>query len=111
MVEACQDGSNFDQAMARLLEQPGLNPTCAANNSASSSISMPNNDGASSLSGNENVEGTSTAMTSEIEERDAEMEGELANELTGDAFSDYDIEVTKEGEAINEYLTLLESAK
>ncbi|KAJ0090157.1 hypothetical protein Patl1_13955 [Pistacia atlantica] len=111
VVEACQDGSNFDQAMARLLEQPGLNPTCAGNNSESSSVSMPNNDGASSLSGNEDVEGTSTAMTSEIEERDAEMEGELANELTGDAFSDYDIEVTKEGEAINEYLALLESAK
>ena len=45
------------------------------------------------------------------EERDLEMEDELAEDLrNGDAFSDYDMEVTKEGEAINEYLTLLASA-
>ncbi|XP_044464617.1 NEDD8 ultimate buster 1 [Mangifera indica] len=111
VVEACQDGVNFDQAMARLLEQPGSDPTCAANNSASTSASTPNNDSSSSLSGNENVEDTSTTVTNDIEERDAEMEGELANELTGDAFSDYDIEVAKEGEAISQYLAMLESAK
>ncbi|XP_027066932.1 uncharacterized protein [Coffea arabica] len=44
-------------------------------------------------------------------ERDVEMEDELTTGLHGaDAFSDYDIDVTKEGEAINEYLTLLNSA-
>lgn len=43
------------------------------------------------------------------EERDAEMEDELANELTGDPLADYDIDVTKEGEALSEYVALLNS--
>ncbi|XP_047947234.1 NEDD8 ultimate buster 1-like [Salvia hispanica] len=47
-----------------------------------------------------------------VEERDVEMEDELTGELgTADAYSDYDIEVTKEGEAINEYLALISSAE
>lgn len=43
------------------------------------------------------------------EERDAEMEDELANELRGDPLADYDIDVTKEGDALSEYATLLSS--
>ncbi|WOK91620.1 hypothetical protein Cni_G00311 [Canna indica] len=42
-------------------------------------------------------------------ERDEAMEDELARELTGDPMADYDIEVTKEGEAIAEYMSLLDS--
>ncbi|CAL9771991.1 unnamed protein product [Musa acuminata subsp. burmannicoides] len=42
-------------------------------------------------------------------QRDEVMEDELAKELTGDPLVDYDIEVTKEGEAIAEYLALLDS--
>uniref|UniRef100_A0A8R7TNF7 NEDD8 ultimate buster 1 n=2 Tax=Triticum urartu TaxID=4572 RepID=A0A8R7TNF7_TRIUA len=42
--------------------------------------------------------------------RDVAMENELANELTGDALDDYDIDVANEGQAIAEYLSLLESA-
>ncbi|XP_066346073.1 uncharacterized protein [Miscanthus floridulus] len=41
--------------------------------------------------------------------RDASMENELANELTGDALDDYDIDVSNEGQAIAEYLSLLEA--
>lgn len=42
------------------------------------------------------------------ETRDVEMEEEITGELLkGDAYSDYDIEVTEEGEAINEYLALV----
>ncbi|KAM0939087.1 putative Ubiquitin-like domain, UBA-like superfamily, Ubiquitin-associated domain-containing protein [Dioscorea sansibarensis] len=52
-------------------------------------------------------EGSSEAATEDP--RDEEMEDALAKELTGDALADYDIEVTKEGEAIKEYLALLES--
>ncbi|KAL8488452.1 hypothetical protein ACS0TY_024196 [Phlomoides rotata] len=45
------------------------------------------------------------------EVRDVEMEEELTEELyRADAYSDYDIQITKEGEAINEYLALLASA-
>ncbi|XP_038890750.1 NEDD8 ultimate buster 1 [Benincasa hispida] len=44
------------------------------------------------------------------EDRDLEMEDELARELDGaSAVSDYDLDVTKEGEAITEYLNLLET--
>lgn len=44
------------------------------------------------------------------EDRDSEMESELARELDGaSAVSDYDMDVTKEGEAITEYLALLDS--
>jgi len=42
--------------------------------------------------------------------RDVSMESELAHELTGDALDDYDIEVSDEGQAIAEYMSLLESA-
>ncbi|XP_062184388.1 uncharacterized protein LOC133888241 [Phragmites australis] len=42
--------------------------------------------------------------------RDMSMENELAHELTGDALDDYDIDVSKEGQAIAEYMSLLESA-
>ncbi|TMW90256.1 hypothetical protein EJD97_016005 [Solanum chilense] len=43
-----------------------------------------------------------------VETRDVEMEDEITGELLkGDAYSDYDIEVTEEGEAINEYLALV----
>lgn len=55
--------------------------------------------------------GESSTLNQE-EERDAEMEDELTEELQrGDALSDYDIEVTIEGEAINEYLGLVTSAE
>ncbi|PHU11273.1 hypothetical protein BC332_18203 [Capsicum chinense] len=47
---------------------------------------------------------------SKVETRDIEMEDEITGELLkGDAYSDYDIEVTEEGEAINEYLALVTS--
>ncbi|KAJ8568654.1 hypothetical protein K7X08_028187 [Anisodus acutangulus] len=43
-----------------------------------------------------------------VETRDMEMEDEITGELLkGDAYSDYDLEVTEEGEAINEYLALV----
>ncbi|KAL5825880.1 hypothetical protein ACOSQ3_021943 [Xanthoceras sorbifolium] len=106
-VEACGAGGSIEQIMHRLLSQSAPNTSSAANNRARSSISTPSNVGPSSSGDDENVKGAST--TSEIEERDLEMEDELANELTGDVFSDYDFEVTKEGKAINEYLATIDS--
>ncbi|KAE8718954.1 protein OS-9-like [Hibiscus syriacus] len=56
---------------------------------------------------NDTGEGLPTAAD---EERDVEMEDELARDIEGaNALSDYDIEITKEGEAIQEYLTRLAS--
>ncbi|KAJ8562268.1 hypothetical protein K7X08_011559 [Anisodus acutangulus] len=59
--------------------------------------------------------GTNTGSSSDggpshdkVEMRDVEMEDEITGELLkGDAYSDYDLEVTEEGEAINEYLALV----
>ncbi|XP_059285554.1 uncharacterized protein LOC132039029 isoform X1 [Lycium ferocissimum] len=66
----------------------------------------------------EDGSGTNTGSTSagidggpnpnKVDTRDVEMEDEITGELLkGDAYSDYDIEVTEEGEAINEYLALV----
>ncbi|KAK2984153.1 hypothetical protein RJ640_022665 [Escallonia rubra] len=58
------------------------------------------------------VEDDNDDSTSRPSDRDVEMEDELTGELQrGDAFSDYDIDVTEEGEAIREYLALLTSAE
>ncbi|RRT55481.1 hypothetical protein B296_00032323 [Ensete ventricosum] len=63
-------------------------------------------------------QGPSTALTNDDKmdlgeehkySRDEVMEDELAKELTGDPLADYDMEVMKEGEAIAEYLALLDS--
>lgn len=118
-VEALQGGGTMDEAIRRLLSAQAPNPTNAAsqieaiptvdanNNSQSDAASDIANSLASMLDNqNGQVGGPSTSS-----ERDEEMESELAEELAqGDAFSDYDLEVTKEGEAINEYLALLNSA-
>lgn len=118
-VEALQGGGTMDEAIRRLLLAQAPNPTNAAsqieaiptvdanNNSQSDAASDIANSLASMLENqNGQVGGPSTSS-----ERDEEMESELAEELAqGDAFSDYDLEVTKEGEAINEYLALLNSA-
>lgn len=119
MVEEIQGGGTVDQVMQRLLSESAPNPihalgnttelepilAVAANDIASSSVPMVDNVGE-----DEGDDGPSTEGKVE-EERDIEMEDELADGLAKvDAMSDYDIEVTKEGEAINEYLALLDSA-
>ncbi|KAB1208937.1 NEDD8 ultimate buster 1 [Morella rubra] len=118
VVAALQAGGTMEEAMHQLLSQSESNPLVAGNSNPESEpnpIISADNSTTSSVpilpdasSDSNDVGGPST--TSEVEERDAEMEDELAGELAkGDALADYDIEVTKEGEAINEYLALLES--
>ncbi|KQJ84922.1 NEDD8 ultimate buster 1 [Brachypodium distachyon] len=58
----------------------------------------------------EDDEGEQAASHNQPPARDVVMENELANELTGDALDDYDIDVANEGQAITEYLSLLEPA-
>jgi len=114
-VSALQAGGSMEEAMNLLLSQPEFaannnsesepNPGISADNSANFSIPILS-DASISIDG---VEGASTSI--EVEDRDVEMEYELAGELAkGDALTDYDIEVAKEGEAVTEYLALLESA-
>ncbi|VFQ87988.1 unnamed protein product [Cuscuta campestris] len=77
---------------------------------------FPNNDGEQASGRNEDLEEDAFGDQSETglvqeETRDVEMERELTEELLkGDAYSDYDLELTKEGEAIAQYLTLLTSS-
>ncbi|KAL5547712.1 hypothetical protein UlMin_002943 [Ulmus minor] len=111
---AAQEGGSIEQMMSRLLFRCVEPPTDADNNpgsepepasatddiATSSALSPDNVDEADDLGG--------PSITAE--ERDAEMEDELADGLANvDAMSDYDIDIAKEGEAIGEYLALLES--
>ncbi|KAL2929815.1 NEDD8 ultimate buster 1 [Bienertia sinuspersici] len=99
------------EALNELLAQQGQTPTAAVNGIPSSDPTP-----SSSVDGRESLSSTSpnedeSPSSSQEEERDLEMENELVEELDrGDAFSDYDIDVSKEAEALNEYLALLDSA-
>lgn len=100
MVAVVQAGETMEQTMSRLLSEFDPLPAFDANSSGNPASE------ASNLNPN-SVEGPSTAAD---DERDVEMEDELARDIgKADALSDYDIEVTKEGEAIQEYLALLAS--
>lgn len=116
-VEALQGGGTMDQAIRRLLSaqappsQFEAIPTVDGNNNSQSDAASDIANSLASMLDNQNGQVGGPSTSSNASERDEEMESELAEELAqGDAFSDYDIEVTKEGEAINEYLALLNSA-
>ncbi|GKU99857.1 hypothetical protein SLEP1_g12640 [Rubroshorea leprosula] len=120
---ALQSGGNMEQILTQLISQlddSDANPSDSKPNDAGPSTvtslaemstigSLNNNDIAGSSSDEDTVVGPLTA--GETEKRDVEMEDELAQELENvDHLSDYDIEVTREGDAIYEYLALLASA-
>ncbi|KAL6223802.1 hypothetical protein ACLB2K_002660 [Fragaria x ananassa] len=121
-VEALQGGGTMDQAIRQLLSGQAPNPTDAAgqseaipavdaNNNSQSEAATDIANSLASMLDNQNGQVGGPSTSTNASERDAEMESELAEELAqGDAFTDYDIEVTKEGEAISEYLALLNSA-
>ncbi|PRQ46251.1 hypothetical protein RchiOBHm_Chr2g0087051 [Rosa chinensis] len=121
-VEALRGGGTMDQAIRRLLSGQAPNPTNAAdqpeaipavdaNNNNQSDAATDIANSLASILDDQNGEVGVPSTSSNASERDAEMESELAEELAqADAFTDYDIEVTKEGEAISEYLALLNSA-
>ncbi|KAI4377184.1 hypothetical protein MLD38_014856 [Melastoma candidum] len=115
VVEAIRAGGSVEQAMAILLAQPPESVLVDAN-AASTSVLGNNNNAAGTSENTEDITGvTSNAFgdhEAPVENRDVEMEDEIADELAqNDAFSDYDIDVTKEGEAIAEYLVLLAKAE
>ncbi|CAI0629510.1 unnamed protein product [Linum tenue] len=98
VVAAVQAGGTMEAIMQRLLQQGPLpNPAAAAAQAqAAAQVAAANAE--------------PPADASFSESRDVEMEDEIADELARtDALSDYDIDVTREGEAINEYLALLDS--
>ncbi|XVF34530.1 hypothetical protein REPUB_Repub18cG0066900 [Reevesia pubescens] len=106
VVAAVQAGETMEQTMSRLLSESEPPPTVDANSNGIPASEL-NNVNPDSASNKDTVEGPSTAVE---EDRDVEMEDELARDIgSADALSDYDIEITKYGEAIHEYLTLLAS--
>ncbi|KAL6200027.1 hypothetical protein ACLB2K_029809 [Fragaria x ananassa] len=127
--EALQAGGTMEEVVRLLLSGQALNPTNGVTQSeAISTASADNNgqtDAASDIANSltlmlENQNGqdggsrhaSEPGGSSSASERDSEMENELAEELAQqDALSDYDLEVTKEGEAIGEYLALLDLAQ
>ncbi|KAI4335635.1 hypothetical protein L6164_014267 [Bauhinia variegata] len=113
VVAAFRAGGNLDQVMRRLTAESSAGndivSSAAPSDSASSPAPVPNDVGSDVLDLIDDVEGPSEV--SKADERDVEMEDELSADIAnGDALADYDIEVTTEGEAISEYLALLESA-
>lgn len=110
-MAAVRDYGTEELALNHLLEQSALNgnappPVPVADNVGSSSVS-----GAASSSGaaSETAPNDGDLSGFDVEmERDVEMEDELTEELQSeDVFSDYDMELTKESEAIEEYLALV----
>ncbi|KAK6131873.1 hypothetical protein DH2020_034396 [Rehmannia glutinosa] len=111
---ALQMFGSKEQALNHLLGQPNENAVEGTNPSDPLPVVPRGTDGVSGeadqVDGGLNGEGPSSESVAE--ERDVEMEDELTEELqNADAYSDYDIEVTKEGEAITEYLALVNSAE
>ncbi|CAL1359017.1 unnamed protein product [Linum trigynum] len=103
VAAAVQAGGTTETIMRRLLQQGPLPDPAAALQAAAAHAQAVAADGAAA-----NAEPPADASFSEP--RDVEMEDEIANELARrDALSDYDIDVTREGEAIDEYLALLDS--
>lgn len=111
---AFEAGGSLEQALI-ILSEPGTNT--AVHGQPDSVNAVLASEGASSSLSNiaENQEMLDTlddegGSSIGEEDRDSVMEDELARELNGaTAVSDYDMDVTKEGEAITEYLGLLDS--
>ncbi|KAL4180106.1 hypothetical protein AMTRI_Chr13g123570 [Amborella trichopoda] len=101
VTEALNQASTKEEALSILLSESPVgsnlteSPTVLYTNEATTSMSEP------------------TSSTNEAAQiiRDNEMEEELVQELTSDPFADYDIDVTKEGEAVAEYVALLNSTQ
>ena len=94
---ALEASKTKEQALSLLLSEP--NQTQWRPNSAG----LHSEEGTSAL-GEKGSSGTKHAV---YEERDAEMENEITQEITGDAFADYDIDITKEGEALKGVFSLV----
>lgn len=106
VVAAFEEGGNLEEVLQRLTAQPQVNSTAAFDGIGSSSNPLPENVGSDIPDQMNEVEDQN-----KTEERDVEMEDELSADIAkGDAFTDYDIEVNIEGEAITEYLSMVESA-
>ncbi|MED6157234.1 hypothetical protein PIB30_021432 [Stylosanthes scabra] len=117
VVAAFEVGGTLEEIIQRLTALPEADPTSTAeaiptpapDGSASSSAPLPDNIVSEMVDQINDVEDPLDLI--KAEERDVEMEDELSAEIDkADALTDYDIEVNIEGEAITEYLALIEAA-
>ncbi|KAM7265759.1 hypothetical protein ACFE04_003442 [Oxalis oulophora] len=109
-IEAVAVGGSFEEMTNRLLVS-GLNPTATDDNGASSNVPEDNNANLADDPAPDDELADDSSDEDKTEDRDVEMENELYKKIDdADAMSDYDIDVTREGEAIKEYLALLESS-
>ncbi|KAJ1385874.1 NEDD8 ultimate buster 1 isoform X2 [Sesbania bispinosa] len=114
VVAALEGGGTIDRVMQTLIAQPEASSTTAPNDNSANSVAnapLPHNV-SSDIQKDlvDDVEGPSN-VSKRDDERDVDMEDELSADIAkSDALADYDIEVDIEGEAITEYLSLVESA-
>jgi hypothetical protein len=96
-TQALQTSKNSSQAIDRLLKGQMVQVEAA--------LAAVQDDTA------ESSQDPSTSQTSDIpaEVRDEEMEEDIAANLSGDPLEQYDLEVDKEGQAIQEYMALVNS--
>ncbi|KAL1335145.1 hypothetical protein HN51_064082 [Arachis hypogaea] len=119
VVAAVEGGGTPDEIMQRLMMPQS---EAAANSSASASAShnvagsdvenqdVNKNNDVGEGEGEGEGEDASSSSSSDSE-RDVEMEDEISADIaSSDALADYDIEVNIEGEAITQYLAMLDSA-
>lgn len=119
VAEAIRQFGTREKALNFLLAQPNQTTTDAANANTStqagtvsgleggSASSLEDSGGLDALGTAEESNGCPPSNQKEVD-RDVEMENALTLGLeSADAFSDYDIDVAKEGEAITEYLALV----
>ncbi|KAK7411676.1 hypothetical protein VNO78_03112 [Psophocarpus tetragonolobus] len=119
VVAAFEAGGSLEQVLQKLTTQPDTDPSSAAVNTQQQENSTAASHGGASSSAplSDDANTAISDMMDEIEDhsktdRDVEMEDELSADIAkADAFTDYDIEVNVEGEAITEYLALVESAE
>ncbi|XP_077238001.1 ubiquitin-associated (UBA)/TS-N domain-containing protein [Tasmannia lanceolata] len=109
VMAALRASDTKEEALSILIGDQIPNPTDTVNDSVASTIPLNDNMDSTIPPMDNQVTGSSSGIKN-TEERDEEMEDEIAQELSGDPLSDYDIEVTKEGEAITEYMALLASS-
>ncbi|GKD61060.1 hypothetical protein Tco_1298569, partial [Tanacetum coccineum] len=116
VVAAVRAYGTEELALNHLLEQnPNENQVLTA--PVADNVTAPVADNVGSTSGvgegsssaaNETTQNGDPSGFKDEMDRDVEMEDELTEDLQSeDAFSDYDVELTRESEAIDEYLALV----
>ncbi|CAM6119310.1 unnamed protein product [Calypogeia fissa] len=106
-IQALQRSDTSSQAIEKLLQGQfsETDDALASRQDASAASSQAPSTTESSGSGADDI---LFDVPEPREPRDAEMEDDIAANLTGDSLEEYDLEVDNEGEAITEYLRLLD---